>query len=136
MCSSDLDTRLREEGIRNWASLVCSGGIRNSSDIFKAIALGADAVYIGTAALMSMGCTVCQKCYTGKCAWGITTQDPYLTKRVNPEIGTQALVNLLRAWSLEIKEMLGCAGINSIESVRGNRLQLREIGRASCRERV
>lgn len=123
-----VDTRLREEGIRNWASLVCSGGIRNSSDIFKAIALGADAVYIGTAALMSMGCTVCQKCYTGKCAWGITTQDPYLTKRVNPEIGTQALVNLLRAWSLEIKEMLGCAGINSIESVRGNRLQLRGIG--------
>ena len=123
-----VDTRLRNEGIRNWASLVVSGGIRNSGDVFKAIALGADAVYIGTPALMALGCTVCQKCYTGKCAWGITTQDPYLTKRVNPEIGTRNLVNLLRAWSLEIKELLGCGGINSIESVRGNRLQLRGIG--------
>jgi glutamate synthase domain-containing protein 2 len=123
-----VDTRLRNEGIRNWASLVVSGGIRNSADIFKAIALGADAVYVGTPALIALGCTVCQKCYTGKCAWGITTQDPYLTKRVNPEIGTQCLINLLRAWSLEIKELLGCGGINAIESLRGNRLQLRGIG--------
>jgi len=123
-----VDTRLRKEGVRNWASLVVSGGIRNSSDVFKALALGADAVYIGTPALMALGCTVCQKCYTGKCAWGITTQDPYLTKRVNPEIGTRCLVNLLRAWSLELKELLGCGGINSIESIRGNRLQLRGIG--------
>ena len=123
-----VDTRLRTEGIRNRASLVISGGLRNSSDIFKAIALGADAVYIGTSALIAMGCTMCQKCYTGKCAWGITTQDPYLTKRVNPEIGTANLKNLLRAWSLELKELLGCGGINSIESLRGNRLQLRGIG--------
>jgi glutamate synthase domain-containing protein 2 len=123
-----VDNRLRNEGIRNWASLVVSGGLRNSADIFKAIALGADAVYIGTPALMALGCTMCQKCYTGKCAWGITTQDPYLTKRVNPEIGTRNLLNLLQAWSLEIKELLGCGGINSIESLRGNRLQLRGIG--------
>jgi glutamate synthase domain-containing protein 2 len=123
-----VDTRLRNEGIRNQASIVISGGLRNSSDVFKAIALGADAVYIGTPALIALGCTMCQKCYTGKCAWGITTQDPYLTKRVNPEIGTRSLVNLLRAWSLEIKELLGCGGINSIESLRGNRLQLRGIG--------
>jgi glutamate synthase domain-containing protein 2 len=123
-----VDTRLRNEGIRSWTSLVISGGLRNSADVFKAIALGADAVYIGTPALMALGCTMCQKCYTGKCAWGITTQDPYLTKRVNTEIGTISLKNLLRAWSLEIKELLGCGGINSIESLRGNRLQLRGIG--------
>ncbi len=123
-----VDQRLREEGIRNNASLIVAGGFRNSTDVVKAIALGADAVYIGTAALISLGCTVCQKCYTGKCPWGITTQDPYLTKRVNPEIGTQRLTNLLRAWSLEIKEILGGMGINAIESLRGNRLHLRAIG--------
>jgi glutamate synthase domain-containing protein 2 len=123
-----VDTRLRNEGIRNSASIVISGGLRNSADVFKAIALGADAVYIGTPALVALGCTMCQKCYTGKCAWGITTQDPHLTKRVNPEMGTMYLKNLLRAWSLEIKELLGCGGINSIESLRGNRLQLRGIG--------
>jgi len=123
-----VDTRLREEGIRNQASLIAGGGIRNSADVIKAIALGADAVYIATAALVALGCNLCQKCYTGKCNWGIATQDPYLTKRLNPEIGTQRLINLLSAWSLEIKEMLGGMGINAIESLRGNREHLRGIG--------
>ncbi|MBN2097579.1 MAG: IMP dehydrogenase [Candidatus Omnitrophica bacterium] len=123
-----VDQRLREEGIRNQASLIAAGGIRNSADIIKAIAIGADAVYIGTAALVAMGCNLCQKCYTGKCNWGLATQDPYLTKRLNPDIGTERLVNLLRAWSLEIKEMLGGMGINAIESLRGNREQLRGVG--------
>lgn len=123
-----VDNRLREEGIRNQASLIAAGGIRSSADIIKAIALGADAVYIGTAALVAMGCSLCQKCYTGKCNWGIATQDPYLTKRLNPEIGARRLANLLRGWSLEIKEMLGSMGINAIESLRGNREQLRGVG--------
>jgi glutamate synthase domain-containing protein 2 len=123
-----VDTRLREEGIRNRASVIAAGGFRNSGDIIKAIALGADAVYIATAALVAMGCHVCQKCYTGKCNWGIATQDPYLTKRLNPNIGAQRLFNLLRAWSLEIKEMLGGMGINAIESLRGNREALRGVG--------
>ncbi len=123
-----VDQRLREEGIRNQASIIAAGGFRNSADIIKAIALGADAVYIGTSALVAMGCNLCQKCYTGKCNWGIATQDPYLTKRLNPEIGARRLVNLLRAWSLEIKEMLGGMGINAIESLRGNREQLRGVG--------
>ncbi|MBC7333376.1 MAG: alpha-hydroxy-acid oxidizing protein [Actinobacteria bacterium] len=124
---ASVDTRLREEGIRHKASIIVAGSIRSSSDIIKAIALGADAVYIGTAALVAMGCHLCQKCYTGKCNWGIATQDPYLTKRLNPEIGTRRLLNLLRAWSLEIKEMLGGAGINAIESLRGNREHLRGV---------
>lgn len=125
---ASVDTRLREEGIRNRASVLISGGIRSSSDVIKAIALGADAVYIGTAALVAMGCHVCQKCYTGKCNWGIATQDPYLSKRLNPDIGSRRLVNLVEAWSHEIMEMLGGMGINAIESLRGNRLRLRGVG--------
>jgi glutamate synthase domain-containing protein 2 len=123
-----VDSRLRQEGIRNQASLLAAGGFRNSADIIKAIALGADAVYLGTAALVAMGCHVCQKCYVGKCNWGIATQDPYLTKRLNPDIATRRLVNLLLAWSLEIKDMLGGMGINAIESLRGNRDHLRGVG--------
>lgn len=123
-----VDEHLRKEGIRNQVSLIVGGSIRSSSDAIKAIALGADAVYIGTAALVAMGCTLCQKCYTGKCNWGISTQDPFLTKRLNPNIGAKRLINLLRAWELEMKEMLGCMGINAIESLRGNREQLRGIG--------
>jgi len=121
------DTRLRQEGIRNRASLVIAGGIRKSSDVLKAIALGADAVYIATSALVALGCTTCQQCPTGKCAWGICTSDPTLTKRINTEIGAERLYNLLRGWSLEIKDMLGGMGINSIDSIRGNRLHLRGV---------
>ncbi len=123
-----VDERLRKEGIRNKASIVVAGGIRNSGDVTKAIALGADAVYIGTAALIALGCHVCQQCHTGKCAWGICTTNVGLTKRINPNIGTRRLTNLLNSWSLEIKDMLGGMGINAIESLRGNRLHLRGVG--------
>ncbi len=125
---ASVDSRLRQEGIRSQASLVVSGGIRNSGDVIKAIALGADAVYIGTAALIALGCHVCQQCHTGKCPWGICTTDLFLTKRINPDIGARRLANLLRGWSMEIKDMLGGLGVNALESLRGNRLHLRAIG--------
>ncbi|MFB3926620.1 MAG: glutamate synthase-related protein [Syntrophales bacterium] len=125
---ASVDERLRREGIRNRASLVVAGGIRCSADVVKAIALGADAVYIGTAALVSLGCTICQRCYTGKCPWGIATNDPYLAKRVNPEIAHERLSNLVRAWGHEIQEMLGGMGLNALESLRGNREKLRGVG--------
>jgi glutamate synthase domain-containing protein 2 len=125
---ASVDDRLRQESIRNQASVVIAGGIRNSGDVAKAIALGADAIYIGTAALIALGCTTCQQCHTGKCAWGICTTDPWLTKRVNPDIGARRLSNLLRGWSLELKDILGGMGINALESLRGNRLQLRGVG--------
>jgi glutamate synthase domain-containing protein 2 len=123
-----VDTRLRQEGIRNQISIVISGGIRNSGDVTKAVALGADAVYIGTAALVALGCTLCQQCHTGKCAWGITTTDLSLTKRINPDVGSKRLANLLRGWSIEIKDILGGLGVNALESLRGNRLHLRGVG--------
>jgi glutamate synthase domain-containing protein 2 len=124
---ASVDDRLRQEDIRNQASVVIAGGIRNSGDVAKAIALGADAIYIGTAALIALGCTTCQQCHTGKCAWGICTTDPWLTKRVNPDIGARRLSNLLRGWSLELKDILGGMGINALESLRGNRLHLRGV---------
>jgi glutamate synthase domain-containing protein 2 len=123
-----VDDRLRLEGIRNQASIVAAGSIRSAADAAKAIALGADAVSIGTAALVALGCRVCQTCYTGKCAWGICTQKPELTARLDPEWGAQQLYNLLRAWSLEIKEVLGSLGVNAVESLRGSRERLRGIG--------
>ncbi len=123
-----VDSRLRQEGIRSQVSLLVAGSVRNSSDIVKAIALGADACYIGSSALIALGCHMCQKCYTGKCNWGIATQNPELVKRLNPEIGAERAANLVRAWEHEIKEMLGGMGINALESLRGNRLMLRGIG--------
>ena len=125
---ASIDQRLRDEGIRNEVSVVVAGSIRSSSDVVKAIALGADACYIGTAALLALGCHLCRSCQTGKCNWGIATQRPDLVKRLNPNIGYQRLVNLVHAWDHEIKEMMGGMGINSVEALKGNRLMLRGIG--------
>ena len=125
---ASVDQRLRDEGIRNEDSVVVAGSIRSSSDVVKAIALGADACYIGTAALLALGCHLCRSCQTGKCNWGIATQRPDLVKRLNPNIGYQRLVNLVHAWDHEIKEMMGGMGINSVEALKGNRLMLRGIG--------
>lgn len=123
-----VDKRLRDEGIRNDVSLVVGGSIRSAADVVKAIALGADACYIATSALLAMGCHLCRTCQSGKCNWGIATQRPDLVKRLNPDIGSQRLVNLLTAWKHEIMELMGGMGINSIETLRGNRLMLRGVG--------
>ena len=123
-----VDQRLRDEGIRENVSLVVGGSIRSSADALKAIMLGADAVYIATAALLALGCHLCRSCHAGKCNWGIATQRPELVKRLNPDVGAQRLVNLVNAWTHEMKEMMGGMGINSIEALRGNRLMLRGVG--------
>jgi glutamate synthase domain-containing protein 2 len=122
---ASVDKKLRDQGIRNELSVIASGGIRGSADLAKAIALGADAVYIGTAALVAMGCRVCGNCYRGLCPWGIATQRPDLVARLNPDEASNQVANLIRAWTLELSELLGAAGINSIESLRGNRDRLR-----------
>jgi glutamate synthase domain-containing protein 2 len=122
---ASVDAKLRSQGIRNEVSLIASGGIRESADVAKIIALGADAVYIGTGALVAMGCRVCGTCYRGLCPWGIATQRPDLVARLDPDVASKNVANLIHAWTLELAELMGAAGINSIESLRGNRDRLR-----------
>ena len=125
---ASVDKRLRDEGIRGSVSLVVGGSIRSAADVVKAVALGADACYIATAAVLALGCHLCRTCQTGKCNWGIATQRPELVKRLNPNIGCERLVNLMTAWRHEIMELMGGMGINSIEALKGNRLMLRGVG--------
>lgn len=122
---SAVDAKLRDQGVRNEISVIASGGIRNAADVTKAIALGADAIYIGTAALVAMGCRVCGNCYRGLCPWGIATQRPDLVARLDPEREAVHVANLIEAWTMEVSELMGAAGINAIESLRGNRDRLR-----------
>jgi glutamate synthase domain-containing protein 2 len=122
---ASVDQKLRDQGVRNEISVIGSGGIRSSADLAKSIALGADAVYIGTAALISLGCRVCGNCYRNLCPWGIATQQPDLMNRIDTEKGAVQVANLIKGWTLELSELMGAAGINSIESLRGNRDRLR-----------
>ncbi len=122
-----VDQRLREERIRHQASLVVAGGIRSSADVMKAIALGADAVAIGTACLIACGCHVCQRCSSGKCPWGITTNDPVLSKRLDVDWAEERLTNLVEGWHHEMQEIMGLNGIYDIGSFRGNRLILEGV---------
>ncbi len=123
-----VDQRLREEGIRHLASIVIAGGFRNSADIMKAIALGADAVAIGSAVLVSCGCHGCQRCHSGKCPWGLTTNDPVIGERLDEDWAVERLSNLVDGWHHEMKEIMGLNGIYDIGSFRGNRLILRGVG--------
>jgi glutamate synthase domain-containing protein 2 len=124
---SAADKRLRDEKIRHTVSLIAAGGIRNSSDVLKAICLGADAVYLGTAVLVALGCGLCQRCYADKCSYGITTNREDLARRIDVDLATRALTGLISAWSEEIKELMGGMGINTIGSLVGNRDRLRGL---------
>jgi glutamate synthase domain-containing protein 2 len=71
---------------------------------------------------------MCQRCFTGKCAYGITTNKPGLAERIDVDEATVSLTHLLHAWSEEIMELMGSMGISSIEALRGNRDRLRGVG--------
>ncbi len=105
-----VDQRLRDEGIRNHVSLVAGGSIRSASDVVKAVALGADACYVATAALLALGCHLCRTCQSGRCNWGIATQNPELVERLDPQTGSRRLINLMTAWKREIKRTYGRYG--------------------------
>ena len=94
----------------------------------KIIALGADAAQVSTPVLISMGCTVCQSCHRGLCSWGIATQRADLIHRLDVDISSKRVVNLFHAWNEELREILVAMGIDSVESLRGNKDRLRYIG--------
>ncbi|MCU0629448.1 MAG: glutamate synthase-related protein [Methanoregulaceae archaeon] len=96
----------RGEGI----SLVVTGGFRVSSDFVKALALGADAIAIGTAALMASGCQQYRLCNTGKCPVGVTTHNPEFRERLKIDISARKLELFLRVSTEELKEFARLTG--------------------------
>lgn len=98
-------------------SLVITGGLRVSSDFAKALALGADAVAIGTAALMACGCQQYRLCHTGKCPVGITSQDPELRARFSIEQSARRLENFLKVSTDELKAFARLTGSDDVRKL-------------------
>jgi glutamate synthase domain-containing protein 2 len=107
---------LDERGIKD-ISLVITGGLRISSDFAKALALGADAVAIGTAALMACACQQYRLCDTGTCPVGVTTHDPVLRSRLNVEISAKRLENFLRVSTDELKDFARLTGNDDVHKL-------------------
>ncbi len=95
-------------------SLVITGGFRISSDFAKGLALGADAVAIGTAALVAIGCRQFRVCNTGKCPTGIATQDPDLRARLDVAASARGLANFLRVSTAELMDFARLTGKDDI----------------------
>jgi len=98
-------------------SLVITGGLRLSSDIAKALAMGADAVALATAALVAAGCQQYRICHTGKCPVGITTQDPELRARVDIEMSAKRLENFIRVTTAELQAFARLTGHDDVHKL-------------------
>ncbi len=121
---------LEEMGLKEEISLVVSGGIRDGSDVVKALALGADAVAIGTGAMVAMGCVVCLLCHEGKCAFGIGTQDPERRKRLNIDDAAQKVANYIQGMTYEAIIIAKAAGKTALANME--REDLRSMTLESC----
>jgi len=103
-------------------SLVCTGGLRVSSDFAKAMALGADAVAISTSALMAIGCQQYRICNSGKCPMGISTQDPELRAELNVDRAAAMLHNFLKVSTAELQNFARLTGNNEVHGLTINDL--------------
>jgi glutamate synthase domain-containing protein 2/rubredoxin len=98
-------------------SLVITGGLRVSSDFARALALGADAIAIGTAALMACGCQQYRICQTGRCPVGVTTQAQELRARQDPAIAARQLGHYLRVSTEELKDFARLTGNTDVHAL-------------------
>jgi glutamate synthase domain-containing protein 2 len=121
---------LEDIGLYGEVQLIIAGGLRHGSDCAKALALGADACYLGTALLIALNCNKplyvedyhkigaepysCHHCHTGRCPVGITTQDPDLTARLHVDEAAERVANFFHALTSEVQILARACGKSDV----------------------
>ena len=113
------DLALRKEGLRKNLSIIAEGGIRDSFAATLVLLAGADFVGMGMPHLFPLGCTLCKRCHTGQCAWGITSRR-YGT-RIDPEEGSNRIVTMVKSMILDIEGFAGGLGMSNHADITGAR---------------
>jgi len=109
--------RVLDENGADKVSLIITGGFRVSSDFAKALAMGADAIAVGTAAMMAVGCQQYRICHTGKCPVGIATQDPALRARLDVDTSAARVANFFNVGNEELEDFARLSGNDNVHNL-------------------